>query len=48
MRTGVPLPAWLLYLVVFVAGMTSLAIELSTSRLLGTVLGKSALSFCFL
>lgn len=41
--TGKPLPNWLLYLTVFVAGMATLGIELSASRLLGNVFGTSNL-----
>lgn len=36
-----PIPRWLLYLAAFTAGMTVLGIEMSTTRLIGVVLGTS-------
>ncbi len=46
MINGVPIdrrdmPRWLLYAAVFIAGVTTLGIELSTSRLIGAILGTS-------
>lgn len=41
--TGNKLPNWLLYSAVFIAGMSTLGIELSASRLLGHVFGTSNL-----
>jgi len=34
---------WFLYLVIFVSGMTTLAIEMTASRLLGSIYGTSNL-----
>lgn len=42
-KTQKPPNNWYLYLVVFISGMTTLAVELSASRLLGNVFGTSNL-----
>ncbi len=41
--TGIHVRTWYLYLTVFISGMTTLAVELSASRLLGNVFGTSNL-----
>ncbi len=43
MNASAPIPRWLLYTATFTAGMTTLAIEMSISRLIGAVLGTSNL-----